>query len=160
MASTSAPTADEAVDVDALPHWVVFSCAGERFAVPLLLSREVVPPQPFTRLPGCGPEVIGLIGLQGLVVTAFDLGILLGLSSALRLPDYRVLVLDHGDRAIGLAVDVVVGIARGQAALLQPVSGELGRLESIRPDVVGVGELEGNRYLALDPHRIVNRLLA
>ena len=160
MASSNALTADEAVATASLPHWVVFSCDGERFAVPLLLSREVVPPQPYTRLPGCGPEVVGLMALQGQVVTTFDLGVVLGLSSALRLADYRVLLLDHDERAVALVVDAVVGIARAHEAMLQPVSAELGRWESIRSDVVGVGELEGCAYLALDPYRIVNRLLA
>ncbi|MGH7469210.1 MAG: chemotaxis protein CheW [Longimicrobiales bacterium] len=160
MVSNDAEAGSEAVDVAALPHWVVFSCDGERFAVPLLLSREVVPPQPFTRLPGCGPEVAGLLGLQGRVVTAFDMGTVLGLSSALRMADYRVLVIDLDDRIVALAVDAVVGIAREQAAHLEPAGVELGRLESIRADVVGVGTLEGNRYLALDPKRILSRLLA
>jgi purine-binding chemotaxis protein CheW len=160
MVSNDAEAASVAQDVAALPQWVVFSCDGERFAVPLLHSREVVPPQPFTRLPGCGPEVAGLLALQGRVVTTFDLGVVLGLESALRLADYRVLVIDLEDRVVALAVDAVVGIAREQSALLQPAGTELGRLESFRADVVGIGTLEGSRYLALDPKRILSRLLA
>jgi purine-binding chemotaxis protein CheW len=160
MVSTGVPPADEAVDLAAPPQWVVFSCDGERFAVPLLLSREVVPPQPFTRLPGCGPEVVGLMALQGRAITAFDLGVVIGLRSVLRLPDYRVLVLDVEERVLALAVDAIVGIASEQSALLRPVESELGRLELIRMDVVGMGTLEGERFLALDPNRILSRLLA
>jgi chemotaxis signal transduction protein len=159
MVSTDAQATGETVEVTALPHWVVFSCDGERFAVPLLLSREVVPPQRFTRLPGCGPEVVGLMAVQGRVVTVFDLGRVLGLASALRLSDYRVLMLDHGDRVLAVVVDAVLGIAREQAAMLQTDPGELGRLESLRSEVLGAGTYEAVPYLALDPNRILSRLL-
>ena len=159
MVSSDAQAAGETVDVTALPHWVIFSCEGERFAVPLLLSREVMPPQALTRLPGCGPEVLGLMGVQGRVVTVFDLGPILGLDSALRLSDYRILLIDHQERVVAVAVDAVLGIAREQAAMLQSELGELGRLESIRSDVLGAGTHDSGRYLALDPNRILSRLL-
>jgi purine-binding chemotaxis protein CheW len=154
-------TVEEVVSAAALPEWVVFSCAGEWFGVPLLSSREVVPPQPLTRLPGCGPEVAGLIGLRGRVVTAFDLGVVLELEPARRLPDHRILVLDHGERVVAIAVDSIVGIARQDSAQLHQVAEEsLGNAEAVRADVVGVGSLEGKRFLALDPDRILKRLLA
>jgi chemotaxis signal transduction protein len=150
-----------AVAVAPPPELVVFSCAGVQFAVPLLSSREVVPPQPLTRLPGCGPEVAGLVGLRGRVITVFDMGVVLGLEAARRLPDHRILVLDYEERVMAVLVDAIVGIAREQGALLQPLSQEsLGRAESVRGDVVGVGALEGQRYFALDPDRILKRLLA
>ena len=98
--------------------------------------------------------------MQGRAITAFDLGTVLGLRSVLRMPDYRVLVLDVDERVVALVVDAIVGIASEQSALLQPVQTELGRLEPIRMDVVGMGVLEGERFLALDPNRILNRLLA
>ena len=72
----------------------------------------------------------------------------------------RVLVLDVEERVLALAVDAIVGIASEQSALLRPVESELGRLEPIRMDVVGMGTLEGERFLALDPNRILSRLLA
>ncbi len=152
---------EEAAAVAALPEWVVFSCGAELFGVPLLSSREVVPPQPLTRLPGCGPEVAGLMGLRGRVVTAFDMGVVLGLEPARRLPDHRILVIDHVDRVVAIAVDAIVGIARHHSALLRELAGDaLGKAEVVGADVVGVGTLEGKRYLALDPNRILKRLLA
>jgi purine-binding chemotaxis protein CheW len=153
--------AEAAVEVVELPAWVVFSCGGERLGIPLLSSREVVPPQPLTRLPGCGPEVAGLVGLRGRVVTAFDMGVVIGAAPAQSVPDHRLLVLDYGERVVAIAVDAVVGIARAQGAALEPIGATaLGHLESVRGDVIGVGFLEGKRYLALDPERILKRLLA
>jgi purine-binding chemotaxis protein CheW len=143
----------------ALPEWVVFSCEGRLFGIPLLLTREVVPPQPVTRLPGCGPEVAGLIGLRGRVITVFDMGALLGVASALRLDDYRTIVLDHGERVVGIAVDRVEAIAREEEAMLQAAGADLGEQENVREDLVGVGTLGGRSFLALDPNRILSRLL-
>jgi len=157
----AAETGQSDVIIAAPPELVVFSCAGEWFAVPLLSSREVVPPQPLTRLPGCGPETAGLMGLRGRVITVFDLGVVLGLDPARRLPDHRILVLDLGERVVAVMVDAIEGIARDQAALLQPLEQKTPfRAETVRGDVVGVGTLEGQRYFALDPERILKRLLA
>ena len=153
------PTASvtEAVATVTLPEWVVFSCDDQLFGVPLLLTREVVLPQPLTRLPGCGAEVGGLMGLRGRVITVFDLGIVLGRRSVL-CRDYRILVVDHNERVAGLAVDAVAEIARNEAAVLTAPSEE-GVSDSLRDAVVGIGQLEGKRFLALDPNCILSRLL-
>lgn len=159
MMPTDAEPVEEAPPPAALPEWVVFSCAGRLFAIPLLLTREVVPPQALTRLPGCGPEVAGLMGLRGRVITVFDMGPVLGLSSALRLPDYRTIVLDHEQRIVGIAVDQIEAIAHAEAAVLQPAEAMQGESEAVREDIVGVGSLDGRPFLALDPNRILSRLL-
>ena len=111
MEPNVAASETEAVATVTLPEWVVFSCDDQLFGVPLLLTREVTLPQPLTRLPGCGAEVGGLMGLRGRVITVFDLGIVLGRRSVLH-RDYRILVVDHDERVAGLAVDSVAEIER------------------------------------------------
>ena len=100
-----------AVESAHMPPWVFFACGGRGFAVPLARVHEIVPPQPLTRLPGCGPEVCGLIGLRGRVVTVFDLGVLYGDTAASSKPSHRLVLVWRGDRVIGLAVDEIVTIA-------------------------------------------------
>ena len=158
MVSSTAPTADEAQPAAAAPEWVVFSCEDRLFGVPLAIMREVVPPQPLTRLPGCGPEVAGLMGLRGRVITVFDMGVILGVRSALQYPDYRLLVLDHGNRITAIAVDAVGAIARGDAAVLQPPD-PANLPAAVRDDAVGIGTLEDRSYIAIDTNRILGRLL-
>ena len=157
MEPNVAASSSEAVATVTLPEWVVFSCDDQLFGVPLLLTREVVLPQPLTRLPGCGAEVGGLMGLRGRVITVFDLGIVLARRTVLH-RDYRILVIDHNERVAGLAVDSVAEIARNEAAVLAAPPEE-GVLESVRDAVVGVGQLDGRQFLALDPNCILNRLL-
>ena len=156
MESNPAASSGEAVATDTTPEWVVFSCDDQHFGIPLLLTREVVLPQALTRLPGCGAEVGGLMGLRGRVITVFDLGVVLGRGRVLQRPDHRILVVDHNERVAGLAVDHVAEIARNEAALLSAPPESM--TESTR-DVVGVGMLNGKPYLALDPNSILSRLL-
>ena len=154
--NTSADVAD--APTAPLPEWVVFACGEQLFGVPLLLTREVVTPQPLTRLPGCGAEVAGLMGLRGRVITVFDIGLLLGCPSALRGGiDYRILVLDHDERVAGLAVDRIEEIVREDAAVLSSTgvmpAGIVGAA------FAGVGRVGERQFFALDPTRILSRLL-
>jgi chemotaxis signal transduction protein len=131
----------------ALP-WVVFSCDGSRFGVPLDCVCEIIAPRPFTRLPGAGSEVCGLAGVRGRVVTVFDMGAVLGLRSAATLPDHRLLLMDLGARRIGAAVEDVVDIA---PAHVDPAAGVAG--------VVGRGRMQDGEFTALDPQVLLGRLL-
>jgi chemotaxis signal transduction protein len=100
------------------------------------------------------------MGLRGRVITVFDLGVVLGRGSVLqRGLDHRILVLDHHERVVGLAVDAIAEIARNEAALLSAPP-EKGVSEAVRDAVVGVGVLGDRQYLALNPDSILSRLLA
>lgn len=159
MVTESAFPAQELEAPPVVPEWVLFSSAGRYFGAPLSISREVVPPAPLTRLPGCGPEVAGLMGLRGRVITVFDMGVVLGLQPSRQAADHRTLVIEHGGRVVGLLVDRIIEIAHGHGAVLEAVPSSLGDLEELRNDVVGVGTQSGNRYLALACERMLDRLL-
>jgi purine-binding chemotaxis protein CheW len=131
----------------ALP-WVVFSCAGRHFGVPLDFVTEIIAARPYTRLPGAGAEVCGLAGVRGRMVTVFDLGAVLGLRSAATLPDHRLLLMDLGKRRIGAAVDDVVDIAAAQV-----------ERETGRAGVTGTGRIQDAEFTALDPHALLDGLL-
>jgi chemotaxis signal transduction protein len=73
-------------------------------AIPLDRVDEVLFPQVFTRIPGTGPEVCGLIGLRGRVLTVFDLCALLGGPGTDVARDHRILVVRAAGRVVGLAV--------------------------------------------------------
>lgn len=109
------------------PQWVVFGCSGERFAVPLSRVREILLPQPLTRLPGCGQEVCGLAGLRGRIVTVLDFGAALGLGPSAAVSDHRLLLVEYGTEQVAGAVDEVLAISHEGAPLLD-LDELLGRL--------------------------------
>jgi purine-binding chemotaxis protein CheW len=71
--------------------------------------REIIPNRRATRLPGAPPSVQGLINLRGMIVTVVDLALSLGGDRPASLEGSIVLV-DHGTRVAGLAVDQVLDV--------------------------------------------------
>ncbi len=142
----------------AAPRWVVFACDGYRFAIPLWRVREIVTPRPFTRLPGCGPAVCGLVGLRGRVITVLDFGAALALRPSGGMADHRLLLLEWEERWVGLAVDAVLAVASAEADL--PIGAETLRALDIEQEhVLGIGTFAEQPFLAVDPDRLLARLL-
>jgi purine-binding chemotaxis protein CheW len=139
----------------AVTRWVVFRCGEQRFGVPLAQVNEIVPPLPFTRLPGVGADVCGLVGVRGRVITVFDLGVVLGESAAAGVPDHRLLLLELGELRVGGAVDEVREIA---AATLDRMESEMGPGEAAQA-AIGMGRGEDGPFIALDPIRLLRHRL-
>ena len=148
--SNTAVVAEAGTHAPADAEWVVFRCGGRRFGFPLESVSEIIPPRAFTRLPGTGTEVCGLVGVRGRVVTVFDLGIVLGFESAAAFPDHRLLLLALGNRRIGAAVTHVVSVA--PARITGPRAGSDEWL-------LGSGRVEDGEFAALAPDRLLQHLL-
>jgi purine-binding chemotaxis protein CheW len=127
--------------------------------LPLERTREILPPRSITRLPGCGPEVCGLVGIRGRVVTVFDFGVIIGDASSLAKPDHRLLVLIVQGRRVAAVVDEIIAISRDGSDVLPLDSEALRPFDVDRDDLVGIGALDDHPFLALDPDRILGRLL-
>jgi purine-binding chemotaxis protein CheW len=93
---------------------VLFKVAGSEYVLP---ASDVLQMESFTsatRVPGAPPYVAGLVQIRGRVVPVVDLRARFGLQSAEPVLDTRVVVVQQGERAVGLLVDVareVVSIA-------------------------------------------------
>jgi purine-binding chemotaxis protein CheW len=138
-------------------RWIRVTCAGRTYGLPLERVREILTPQPFTRLPGCDAEVAGLIGVRGRVVTVLDLGRILGTRAAASLPDHRLLLVDYGERIVGLAVDDASAVVDG---VLRPPVSEQERLVGLDPDGpedLGLIEAEEGSFMALDLDAVIAR---
>lgn len=149
----------EANQADAAPRWVVFGCEERRFAVPLERLRGIVAAQSFTRLPGCGEEVAGLIGLRGRVVTVFDLGVVLASRPARSLPDYRLFLVEQDDELVGCIVDEVIAVAVVEP---RPPAREAERLAGVDlegPHIAGIGAHAGDPFVAVDLDALLEGLL-
>jgi purine-binding chemotaxis protein CheW len=145
--------------VAAPSQWVVFSCGEFWFGLPLDRTREILPPRAITRLPGTGPEVCGLVGIRGRIVTVFDFGVVIGGESSVAKPDHRMLVLFVQGRRVAAVVDEIIAVSREMSDIL-PLQGESLRPYDVdRDDLVGIGALGDRPFLALDPDKILGRLL-
>lgn len=145
----------------AAEEWVVFGCGAHRFGLSVGRVREITTPRPATRLPGCGPEVRGIVALRGRVVTVFDFGAAFGVGPVSGPPeDRRVLLVQHGERLVGLLVDRVEGVARGEGAVLALGAGALREVDVERPEVLGVGTYAESAFVAVDSDMIIGRMVA
>jgi twitching motility protein PilI len=160
IVSDSAVAAGPGLPQSAGPQWVVFTCDGRRFVVPLERVREILTPQPLTRLPGCGPEVAGLAGVRGRVVTVFDMGVLLAARPAVGIADHRLLLIEYGERLVGAVVDEVVTVARAATESFLPGEPGFAGLRLGREDVTGSGRLDGEPFVSLNLDAILGRVLA
>jgi purine-binding chemotaxis protein CheW len=159
MLATGAVAGDAATASLLVPEWVVFACENHWFGFPVTGVREIVSPRPFTRLPGCAPVVCGLIGLRGRAVTVFDFGVAFSLRPAAAYPDHRLLLVEYGERVVGFAVEEVIAVARTRTRGLSVPGEVLRALDVEREDLLGIGEWEERTFLAVDPGKILSRLL-
>jgi purine-binding chemotaxis protein CheW len=90
---------------DERPRVLVVQVQGRDYGIPVVQVREVVRGERITRVPGAPPVVRGIANVRGAVVTVLDLSVLLGAERGVT--PSSIVLLEHGTRLIGLAVDAV-----------------------------------------------------
>jgi purine-binding chemotaxis protein CheW len=151
----------EADEAAAEPERMVLFVVGEhRFAVPIDRIREIIPARPYTPLPGSGSHVCGLINLRGRIVTVMDLGARLHLPPASRLPDHSIVIVEHRGKLVGMAVEEVARIVAVDPDTLAESAGVLRSLRIDRAYLRGVGEVDDEIFVAVDPDGIFEPILA
>lgn len=92
-------------------RYLVARVSGQRVAIPLLSTREVLTVRGVTRLPGAPSFIAGLVNVRGTVLTVMDLAVRLGGAPA----SGPVVIVELAERRFGLRVDGVDGVARAAA---------------------------------------------
>ena len=153
------PLGDIPEDV-VLERMALLVVGEHRFAVAIDRIREIIPARPYTPLPGSGPHVCGLINLRGRIVTVIDLGARLRLSPASANPDHSIVIVEHRGKLAGLAVEEVARIVSVDPAALQDAADALRALRIDRAYLRGVGETDGEVFVAVDPDEIIAPILS
>lgn len=144
----------------ALERIVLLGAGGHWFGVAIGAIREIIPPRPYTPLPGSEPFVCGLINLRGRIVTVIDLGARLGLAPSAAGPEHSIVILEHGGRPVGMAVEEVSRIVRADLQNLEMDAGLLRSLRIDRSYLLGVGETDDRIFVAVDTDEIFRPVLA
>lgn len=152
--------AGESTDDVVLERMALLVVGEHRFGVGIERIREIIPARPYTPLPGSGPHVCGLINLRGRIVTVVDLGARLRLPPAAANPDHSIVIVEHRGRLAGLAVEEVSRIVDVDPAALQDSAGALRALKIDRAYLRGVGETDGQVFVAVDPDEIIAPILS
>jgi purine-binding chemotaxis protein CheW len=99
---------------------VLFRVAEVEYALP---ASEVLHMESFagaTRVPGTEPHVAGLVQIRSRVIPVIDLRVRFGLPAADLTLDSRVMVVQCGERSVGLLADSARQVVNIDAASFRP----------------------------------------
>lgn len=152
---------------------LLFRVGGRVYGCDIDVVREIIPSRRATRLPGAPPFVEGLINLRGTIVTVLDLGARLDPGHAPARDASldgagSIILVDHGTRVVGVAVDEVMDV--------QPIAREAvetgsdtgregegaegeGRVDARAVLVRGLAHLEDGVVVLVDIETLVTHVL-
>ncbi len=142
---------------------IVFTLAGQRYALGLSAVVRVVQMVEITPLPNAPDSVLGVINLQGRIIPVFDLRGRFGLPA--RDPDLNdhLIVAKTSRRTVGLVVDEVLGIVErsiGEVVPSKDVLSGIAHVEGIlklEDGLVFIHDLEG--FLSLQEEKALTGAL-
>jgi purine-binding chemotaxis protein CheW len=125
-ASTIQTKATESVGTIQL---VSFWLANEEYGIEITKVREIILMGEITRVPQTPSFVKGLINLRSTVIPVIDLRVRFGLPEGQTTGESRIMVINVGDKTIGIVVDAVsevFRVSRDQIAPPPPTVAQLG----------------------------------
>jgi purine-binding chemotaxis protein CheW len=154
LASTEPTTADNQPAFGGNPaeRTLLFRAGGRTFGCSIDAVREIIPQRRPTRIPGAPPPVLGLINLRGTIVTVIDLALWLGADRPTA-PEGSVILVDHGARVAGEAVDEVLDV---QMLTREDAAGTVGDRDGV---VRGMGRLGDTVVILVDITGLVRQIL-
>jgi purine-binding chemotaxis protein CheW len=134
---------------------VVLHVKSGEYAVPIQRVQEIVRVPAITRVPRTAGDVEGVINLRGHVLPVVDLAARLGLGSAVRDKQSRVVVVQRATDSVGLLVDGVSEVLRLTSEDIEPRN-DLGEPATEANPVLGVAKLPEHLILLLDLDTVLN----
>jgi purine-binding chemotaxis protein CheW len=141
--------------------WCTFQLSGSDYGVELSRVREVLRPQPVTRLPLAPPAIAGLMNLRGRIVPVVDPRIVLGrwdADAAAHAPGGLV-VVSGADGPVALLVDAI-GDVRRVAGDVPALATAASADADAEPLVVRTLAFPGQLLVVLDLDRVLERAFA
>lgn len=102
-------------------QFVTFFLSDQEFGVDIQSVKEIKGWQQTTALPNTPPYVIGALNLRGQIIAVYDLRYLLGIGKTDIGPGHVVVVVELGERCLGLLADSVSDILTLDASEIRPV---------------------------------------
>lgn len=108
-------------------EYLAFVLAGDVYAAPVALVREILKPPPLTPVPRAPHAILGIVSVRGQLVTVFDLRRRMRLSESPLSRKSRVLLVDgEQGETLGLYVDEVLQVYRLSEAEIEAAQSALG----------------------------------
>jgi purine-binding chemotaxis protein CheW len=128
-------------------QYITFLATGQEFAADIMTIREIRGWTDTTALPHVPDYVRGVINLRGMVLPVIDLKARLGLGMTEATVKHVIIVVNSGDRTIGLLVDAVSDILTVSRQEIQSVPDVM--RENQNDYVEGIAVLDGRMITLL-----------
>ncbi|WP_051277918.1 chemotaxis protein CheW [Solimonas flava] len=150
------PSASSAASAIAAPaaEFLTFTLGGEEYGVDILKVQEIRGYDTVTRMPGAPDFMKGVINLRGTIVPVIDLRLKLRLDDA-RYDAFTVMViLNVGQRIVGMVVDGVSDVVALDAGDVRPAP-EFGGAIDTR-FITGLGTRDQRMIILLDIEKLLS----
>lgn len=133
--------------VDNSKRFLEFMLGKESYAIELLKVKEVITPPEMTSIPKSPPHICGLMNLRGLVMTVIDLRKKLGIVPDEDTSQNGVIIIDLGDRFVGVKVDSIQRVLNVNQDRMKPVP----ESDKNNSYILGVIQNEAKLVMWIDP---------
>jgi purine-binding chemotaxis protein CheW len=132
-------------------HLVTFRLAREEYGVEIGRVQEIIRAIDITQVPGAPAHVQGVINLRGRIIPVIDLRKRFGLAEVPLTDRHRIIVVELGEKRLGMMVDSVSKVVRFASTLLEELPEEATTVD--QHYIRGVGKLDDRLIILLDLHR-------
>jgi purine-binding chemotaxis protein CheW len=140
--------------VASIREFLAFKLGNEEYGIDILRVQEIRSFEPPTRLANTPGHVLGVVNLRGVIVPIIDMRLRFNLESV-RYDNFTVvIVLNLGQRVIGMVVDGVSDVVSLTAAQLHPVPEFTSSIGS--DHVLAIGSLEDRMLILLDIEKLMS----
>ncbi|HPT82983.1 MAG TPA: chemotaxis protein CheW [Limnochordia bacterium] len=121
---------------------VVFSVAGNEFAIPMTVVREIIAAAKLVPLPDMPPAMVGIINVRGSVLPVIDLKARFAMEGgpAVEYNKQRILLAELEESMVGFLVDTVTEVLRVSRQSLEYLDQIQGMNGNIVHSICKVGE--------------------
>jgi purine-binding chemotaxis protein CheW len=137
---------------DDAQRYLTFRLSGERYAVPLLATREVIPYVESSPVPYTPAYFKGIINLRGQVISVIDLRLKLRLPEAALTAETAIVILDL-QSPLGVIVDSVDSVVSLKPSEITNLP--VAETHGTPCGVIGVARKENDLILLLDAAQAV-----
>ena len=146
--------ADFAAAVTSIREFLAFKLGAEEYGIDILLVQEIRSFEPPTRMNYTSRHVLGVVNLRGVIVPIVDMRLRFNLEPVCYDTFTVVIVLNLGQRVIGMVVDGVSDVVSLTAEQLRPVPEFSSTIGS--DHVLAIGSIQERMLILLDIEKLMS----
>ena len=135
-------------------QYIVFAIGPQEYAIDVMVVREIRGWVQESKLPNLPPHIRGVINLRGMVIPILDLRSRFGFESGEAGSRNVVIIMQVGERTVGVLVDAITEILTIAASQIKPVP-EMGLIGADTGFLAGVHVIEDRLLAMLDVEMLI-----